>query len=261
MSERKVFFPGLGGNRYEVSLEELREMAYKGKIKREDELVLWEKKGDGKATEIRTTCGKVKGLEEIFAQGEADRVVAKAERAQRKAEEMQARKAQEEADYAEKLQRQAEESARKEQQREYAKYVAGETALARVKTLIRAIAFWPAVVLVSFSALYLLCLPLIYLCRNVLGDSLVGGAFTILPFILIFDVIVCAVCFFYYWLSMLPVWLVEYHAETIKRAILDAARIQADGKVADEAPAFAKPEPAIPVPAAAPKSQSGNSPF
>lgn len=146
MSERKVFFPGLGGNRYEVSLEELRTMAYKGKVKREDELILWEKKDDGSASEIRTTCGKIKGLEELFAQGEADRLAAKAEREQRKVEEKQARKAQNEADYAEKLKRQAAEVVGKEQQREYARYVAGETALARVKRVVRALAFWPAVV-------------------------------------------------------------------------------------------------------------------
>ena len=88
MSERKLFFPGLGGNRYEISLEELQKQAYKGKIKRDDKIIVAKIK-DGITTEIETTCGKIKVVAESFDQGEADR---KAE-AERKLAEKQAKEA------------------------------------------------------------------------------------------------------------------------------------------------------------------------
>lgn len=88
MSERKLFFPGLGGNRYEISLEELQKQAYKGKIKRDDKIIVAKIK-DGITTEIETTCGKIKVAAESFDQGEADR---KAE-AERKLAERKARDA------------------------------------------------------------------------------------------------------------------------------------------------------------------------
>ena len=86
MSERKLYFPGLGGNRYEISLEELQKQAYKGKIKRDDKIIVAKIK-DGITTEVETTCGKIKVVAESFDQGEADR---KAE-AEKKAAEKRAR--------------------------------------------------------------------------------------------------------------------------------------------------------------------------
>ena len=74
MSEIKLYFPGLGGNRYEVSMEELKDLAYKGKIKREDKLIVRETK-DGNTTEVVILCNKIKGLEERFACGERDRQI------------------------------------------------------------------------------------------------------------------------------------------------------------------------------------------
>ena len=72
MSERKLYFPGLGGNRYEISLEELQKQAYKGKIKRDDKIIVVKIKR-GQTTEIETTCGKIRVVAESFNQGEADR--------------------------------------------------------------------------------------------------------------------------------------------------------------------------------------------
>ncbi len=88
MSERKLYFPGLGGNRYEISLEELQKQAYKGKIKREDRIIVVKTK-HGQTTEIETTCGKIRLAAEAFDQGEADR---KAE-AERQLAEKQAKEA------------------------------------------------------------------------------------------------------------------------------------------------------------------------
>lgn len=88
MSERKLFFPGLGGNRYEISLEELQKQAYKGKVKRDDKIIVAKIK-DGQTSEIETTCGKIRVVAESFDQGEADR---KAE-AERKLAEKQAKEA------------------------------------------------------------------------------------------------------------------------------------------------------------------------
>ena len=88
MSERKLYFPGLGGNRYEISLEELQKQAYKGKIKRDDKIIVVKTK-HGQTTEIETTCGKIRVAAEAFDQGESDR---KAE-AERKLAEKQAKEA------------------------------------------------------------------------------------------------------------------------------------------------------------------------
>ena len=74
MSEIKLYFPGIGGNRYEVSMDELKDLAYKGKIKREDKLIVRETK-DGNTTEVVILCNKIKGLEERFACGERDRQI------------------------------------------------------------------------------------------------------------------------------------------------------------------------------------------
>ena len=41
MLERKIFLLGFGGNRYEITLEELKKQAYEGKIKRDDKVVVW----------------------------------------------------------------------------------------------------------------------------------------------------------------------------------------------------------------------------
>lgn len=88
MSERKLYFPGLGGNRYEIELEELQRQAYKGKIKRDDKIIVVKIK-NGVTSEIETTCGQIRVVSDAFEQGEADR---KAE-AERKAAEKRAKEA------------------------------------------------------------------------------------------------------------------------------------------------------------------------
>lgn len=76
MSERKLYLAGIGGNRYETTLEELKKQAFEGKIKRKDKIIVSEVV-DGQAKEYVVLCEKVKGLEKYFIQGEAERAVEK----------------------------------------------------------------------------------------------------------------------------------------------------------------------------------------
>ena len=113
MSERKLYFPGLGGNRYEIELEELQRQAYKGKIKRDDKIIVVKIK-NGVTSEIETTCGQIRVVSDAFDQGEADR---KAE-AERKAAE---KRAKEEARIARKREKEAVAEQRLAQQRDFAR--------------------------------------------------------------------------------------------------------------------------------------------
>lgn len=76
MSERKLYLAGIGGNRYETTLEELKKQAFEGKIKRKDKIIVSEVV-DEQAKEYVVLCEKVKGLEKYFIQGEAERAVEK----------------------------------------------------------------------------------------------------------------------------------------------------------------------------------------
>ena len=71
MVERKLYLFEADGSRYEITIEELKEMAYSGKISRDDKILLTETK-NGATKEIETVCGKVKMAAEEFARGEAD---------------------------------------------------------------------------------------------------------------------------------------------------------------------------------------------
>ena len=113
MGERKLYLFEADGSRYEITIEELKKMAYAGKISRDDKILLTETQ-NGETKEIETVCGKVKMAVEAFAKGEADR---KSEidlaNAQRQAEE-NARILQENREAAEYFRRQARrESAKK----------------------------------------------------------------------------------------------------------------------------------------------------
>ena len=59
MSERKLYLAGIGGNRYETTLEELKKQAFEGKIKRKDKIIVNEVV-DGQAREYVVLCEKVK---------------------------------------------------------------------------------------------------------------------------------------------------------------------------------------------------------
>ena len=72
MGERKLYLFEADGSRYEITIEELQDMAYSGKISRDDKILLTETK-NGETKEIETVCGKVKMAAEAFVRGEADR--------------------------------------------------------------------------------------------------------------------------------------------------------------------------------------------
>ncbi len=112
MSERKLYLAGIGGNRYETTLEELKKQAFEGKIKRKDKIIVSEVV-DGQAKEYVVLCEKVKGLEKYFIRGEMERTVEK----RRKAEEKEAVKRAREKEKEEARARKEEERivARKEQ--------------------------------------------------------------------------------------------------------------------------------------------------
>ena len=57
MLERKLYMAGLGGNRYEISIENLKKMAYDAKIKKTDLVIVVETSDDGSAQE-KTFRGK-----------------------------------------------------------------------------------------------------------------------------------------------------------------------------------------------------------
>lgn len=76
MSERKLYLAGIGGNRYETTLEELKKQAFEGKIKRKDKIIVNEVV-DGQAREYVVLCEKVKELQKSFIQGETQRVMEK----------------------------------------------------------------------------------------------------------------------------------------------------------------------------------------
>ena len=127
MSEIKLYFPGIGGNRYEVSMDELKDLAYKGKIKREDKLIVRETK-DGNTTEVETVCCKIKGVDERFTSGERDRQAAIERKAAERVAAKEARRKESEAEYAHKLatlealrkQREAQEKATEKWEVQYA---------------------------------------------------------------------------------------------------------------------------------------------
>ncbi len=112
MSERKLYLAGIGGNRYETTLEELKKQAFEGKIKRKDKIIVSEVV-DEQAKEYVVLCEKVKGLEKYFIRGEMERTVEK----RRKAEEKEAVKRAREKEKEEARARKEEERivARKEQ--------------------------------------------------------------------------------------------------------------------------------------------------
>ena len=214
MSEIKLYFPGIGGNRYEVSMDELKDLAYKGKIKREDKLIVRETK-DGNTTEVETVCCKIKGVDERFTSGERDRQAA----IERKAAKIETKRLENERKRREEYERRV--WLEKEQlrlQTEELKLKAGELAMDKVIGVIRAIA-----------------LPIL------LSGILLGGAIVVLSFFVaersgsgtqleVGVTIGVAVGVLFYLaykgmisLMMLPVWLTQYHAETIKKAILEAA--------------------------------------
>lgn len=75
--ERKLYMAGLGGNRYEISMENLKKLAYDAKIKKTDLVIVVETSDDGLAQEKTFRCDQIKGVAELFDQGVRDRELAR----------------------------------------------------------------------------------------------------------------------------------------------------------------------------------------
>ena len=208
MLERKLYMAGLGGNRYEISIENLKKMAYDAKIKKTDLVIVVETSDDGSAQEKTFRCDQIKGVAELFDQGERDREAARVQD-EREREAARELKEQEKSQRREELLREQElryqqklaqnklnikerrEQLKQEDRRQ------GRTALKQVKKTISHIVWF---------------IPLLVFC------PLLGGK---TPIAIIVTIVLAL--FWLYKHLMLLVYLTQYHAETIKKAILVAS--------------------------------------
>ena len=221
MLERKLYMAGLGGNRYEISIENLKKMAYDAKIKKTDLVIVVETSDDGAAQEKTFRCDQIKGLAELFDQGERDREAARVQD-EREREAARELKEQEKSQRREELLREQELRYRQKlaqnklnikERREQLKQEdrrQGRTALKQVKKIIDNIvcfisflAFCPLVMNIWMEEHYTPIGKIIYTVVIIALITLVG--------------------FCLYKLLMFPVYLIQYHAETIKKAILVAS--------------------------------------
>ncbi len=210
MLERKLYMAGLGGNRYEISIENLKKMAYDAKIKKTDLVIVVETSDDGSAQEKTFRCDQIKGVAELFDQGERDREAARVQD-EREREAARELKEQEKSQRREELLREQELRYRQKlaqnklnikERREQLKQEdrrQGRTALKQVKKTISHIVWF---------------IPFLAFCSLSLWniDSEVGILATI---------ILALFCLYKH--LMLLVYLTQYHAETIKKAILVAS--------------------------------------
>ena len=103
MLERKLYMAGLGGNRYEISIENLKKMAYDAKIKKTDLVIVVETSDDGSAQEKTFRCDQIKGVAELFDQGERDREAARELKEQEKSQRREELLREQELRYQQKL--------------------------------------------------------------------------------------------------------------------------------------------------------------
>lgn len=210
MLERKLYMAGLGGNRYEISMENLKKMAYDAKIKKTDLVIVVETSDDGLAQEKTFRCDQIKGLAELFDQGVRDREAARELKEQEKSQRHEEHLREQELRYQQKL---AQNKLNIKERREQLKQEdrrQGRTALKQVKKIIDNIvcfisflAFCPLVMNIWMEEHYTPIGKIIYTVVIIALITLVG--------------------FCLYKLLMLPVYLIQYHAETIKKAILVAS--------------------------------------
>ena len=210
MLERKLYMAGLGGNRYEISIENLKKMAYDAKIKKTDLVIVVETSDDGSAQEKTFRCDQIKGVAELFDQGERDREAARELKEQEKSQRREELLREQELRYQQKVAKnelytKAIRAQLKQEDRRQ-----GRTALKRVKKIINSIV--GAILILTF-------LPLVMTQWG--NASLSLGEKIFFSIFLIFLIGLAGVCL--YRLLMLPVYLTQYHAETIKKAILVAS--------------------------------------
>ena len=207
MLERKLYMAGLGGNRYEISIENLKKMAYDAKIKKTDLVIVVETSDDGSAQEKTFRCDQIKGVAELFDQGERDREAARELKEQEKSQRREELLREQELRYQQKL---AQNKLNIKERREQLKQEdrrQGRTALKQVKKIIDTI-----VCFISFLAF---CPLVVSLVINISPIKLISTVVMLVP--------ISLAGFCLYKLLMLPVYLTQYHAETIKKAILVAS--------------------------------------
>lgn len=210
MLERKLYMAGLGGNRYEISMENLKKMAYDAKIKKTDLVIVVETSDDGAAQEKTFRCDQIKGLAELFDQGERDREAARELKEQEKSQRREELLREQELRYQQKVAKNELYTKARRAQLKQEDRRQGRTALKRVKKIINSIV--GAILILTF-------LPLVMIEWG--NASLSLGEKIFFSIFLIFLIGLAGVCL--YRLLMLPVYLTQYHAETIKKAILVAS--------------------------------------
>ena len=210
MLERKLYMAGLGGNRYEISIENLKKMAYDAKIKKTDLVIVVETSDDGSAQEKTFRCDQIKGVAELFDQGERDREAARELKEQEKSQRREELLREQELRYQQKVAKNELYTKARRAQLKQEDRRQGRTALKRVKKIINSIV--GAILILTF-------LPLVMTQWG--NASLSLGEKIFFSIVLIFLIGLAGVCL--YRLLMLPVYLTQYHAETIKKAILVAS--------------------------------------
>lgn len=210
MLERKLYMAGLGGNRYEISMENLKKMAYDAKIKKTDLVIVVETSDDGVAQEKTFRCDQIKGVAELFDQGVRDRELAREQKEQEKNQRHEEHLREQELRYQQKVAKNELYTKARRAQLKQEDRRQGRTALKRVKKIINSIV--GAILVLTF-------LPLVMTQWGNASFSL--GEKIFFTIVLIFLIGLAGVCL--YRLLMLPVYLTQYHAETIKKAILVAS--------------------------------------
>lgn len=210
MLERKLYMAGLGGNRYEISIENLKKMAYDAKIKKTDLVIVVETSDDGSAQEKTFRCDQIKGVAELFDQGVRDRELAREQKEQEKNQRHEEHLREQELRYQQKVAKNELYTKARRAQLKQEDRRQGRTALKRVKKIINSIV--GAILILTF-------LPLVMTQWG--NASLSLGEKIFFSIVLIFLIGLAGVCL--YRLLMLPVYLTQYHAETIKKAILVAS--------------------------------------
>ena len=201
---------GLGGNRYEISIENLKMMAYDAKIKKTDLVIVVETSDDGSAQEKTFRCDQIKGVAELFDQGVRDRELAREQKEQEKNQRHEEHLREQELRYQQKVAKNELYTKARRAQLKQEDRRQGRTALKRVKKIINSIV--GAILILTF-------LPLVMIEWG--NASLSLGEKIFFSIFLIFLIGLAGVCL--YRLLMLPVYLTQYHAETIKKAILVAS--------------------------------------
>ena len=210
MLERKLYMAGLGGNRYEISMENLKKMAYDAKIKKTDLVIVVETSDDGVAQEKTFRCDQIKGVAELFDKGVRDREAAREQKEQEKNQRHEEHLREQELRYQQKVAKNELYTKARRAQLKQEDRRQGRTALKRVKKIINSIVG---------AILDLTFVPLVMTQWGNASFSL--GEKIFFTIVLIFLIGLAGVCL--YRLLMLPVYLTQYHAETIKKAILVAS--------------------------------------